>query len=41
MKPRFRQGFAAGIEKKELSGPLAAWGVFEGDRPSIWEAVIV
>ena len=22
-------------------GPLAAWGVFEGDRPSVWEAVIV
>ena len=22
-------------------GPLAAWGVFEGDRSSVWEAVIV
>jgi hypothetical protein len=22
-------------------GPLAAWRVFEGDRPSVWEAIIV
>ena len=33
---RFHRGGEDGIMR-----PLAAWGVFEGDRSSVWEAVIV
>jgi hypothetical protein len=35
MERRFRRGFTA-AEKTELWEPLAAWGVFEGDWPSVW-----
>src|SRR5271157_4910633 len=33
---RFYSGREEGVV-----GRLAAWGVFKGDRPSVWEAVIV
>src|SRR5450631_4026401 len=30
-----------GGREERVVGPLAAWRVLEGDRPSVWEAIIV
>ena len=40
MEPRFRRGFTA-VEKKELWDRWQRGESFEGDRSSVWEAVIV